>query len=196
MQAPTKLNFKMYQGSTFSEVLRWESAKKVYKTITGVTQAAPCIVTAPTHGLPDGWRVKLTNIGGMTDLNSTEEYKVITKLTADTVELNAVNSVGYKAYTTGGILEYQQPVDLSGYTARMQLRSSLTSTTTLDEYTSVNGKIQIDTVNYSIIILVDAVSTAAYTFNSALYSLELVSGTGVVTQLATGNITLVKEITK
>lgn len=196
MQAPTKLNFKMYQGSTFSEVIRWESAKKVYRNITGITQAAPCVVTALAHGLTDGWRVKITNVGGMTEINSTEVYQVVTKLTPDTIELNAVNSAGYKAYTTGGILEYQQPVDLSGYTARMQLRSSLTALTTLDEYTSVNGKIQLDTVNNSIIILVDAVTTAAYTFSSALYSLELVSGTGVVTQLATGSITLVKEITK
>jgi hypothetical protein len=196
MQAPTKLNFKMYQGSTFSEVIRWESAKKVYKNITNITQAAPCVVTAPSHGLSDGWRVKITNVGGMTDINSTEDYKIATKLTADTIELNSVNSVGYKAYTTGGVLEYQQPVDLTGYTARMQLRTALGSTTTLDEYTSVNGKIQIDVVNNSIVILVDAVTTAAYTFSSAVYSLELVSGTGVVTQLATGNITLVKEITK
>lgn len=196
MAAPVKLNFKMYQGSTFSEVLRWESSKKVYKNITNVTQAAPCVITAVAHGVPDGWRIKITNVGGMTDLNSTENYNIATKLTVDTIELNQVNSTGYKAYTTGGVIEYNKPVDLTGYTARMQLRSSIDSTTTIDEYTNTNGKIQLDITNSAITILVDAVTTAAYTFSSAVYGLEMVSATGVVTQIATGTITLIKEITK
>ena len=29
MTSPVKLNFKVYQGSTFKEVLRWESSTKV-----------------------------------------------------------------------------------------------------------------------------------------------------------------------
>ena len=186
----------MYQGSTFSEVIRWESSTKVYKNITNVTQAAPCVVTATSHGLSNGWRVKITNVGGMTDINSTENYNVVSNVTANSFELNSVNSVGYKAYTTGGILEYNQPVSLTGYTARMQLRTSIDSTTTIDEYTTVNGKIQLDIANSAITILVDAVTTAAYTFSSAVYSLEMVSGTGVVSQIATGTITLVKEITR
>lgn len=186
----------MYQGATFSEVIRWESSRKTYKNITGVTQAAPCIVTALGHGVPDGWRCKITNVGGMTELNSSDEYKVATYKTIDTIELNAINSLGYKAYTTGGVIEYNTPVDLTGYTARMQLRSSLDSTTTIDEYTTVNGKILIDTTGFGITILVDAITTAAYTFSSAVYSLEMVSGSGVVTQLASGTITLIKEVTR
>lgn len=196
MSAPSKINFKMYQGSTFSEVLRWESSKKIYKTITGVTQAAPCVVTATTHGVPDGWRVKVTNVGGMVELNSADDYKVVTKLTADTIAFNDINSVGYKAYTTGGILEYNEPVNLTSYTARMQLRAKIDDVDPITEFTTVNGKIQIDTTGYAITILVSATDTAAFTFSTALYSLELVSGTSVVTQLATGTITLVKEITR
>lgn len=196
MATPTKLNFKMYQGSTFSEVIRWESSKKVYKPITGISNAAPCVITSTGHGAPDGWRVKVTNAGGMTEINSSEDYKIATVLTANTIELNAINSIGYKAYTSGGVLEYNQPIDLTGFTARMQLREKLDSTTTIDEYTTVNGKIQLDQAACTITILVDPITTAGYTFNTALYSLEMVSSGGVVTPLATGTITLVKEITR
>lgn len=193
---PVKLNFKVYQGSTFNEVLRWESSKKIYKAITGITQAAPCVVTATGHGVPEGWRVKITNVGGMTEINSTEVYQQATVLTSDTIELNAINSVGYKTYTSGGILEYNEPIDLTGYTARMQIREKVDSTTTLDDLTTLNGGIILDVANNKITLFISAVDTALYTFNSAVYSLEMVSSTGVVTPLLNGTLTLVKEVTR
>lgn len=196
MGQPAKLNFKIYQGSTFNEVIRWESDRKVYKEITNITQAAPCIVTATLHGVPDGWRIKLTNVGGMTEINSPDTFVRATKLDANSIELNDVNSKGFKPYTSDGIIEYKAPVDLTGYTARMQIREKIDSTTVLDELTSENSGIVIDTVNYGIIISISALDTAAYTFNTAVYSLEMVSATGVVTTIAVGTLTLVKEITK
>lgn len=195
MQAPTKLNFKMYQGSTFQEVLRWESSTINYAPITGITQAAPCVISSVGHGIPAGWRFQITNVVGMTDINSTT-YQIASSVTADTVTLNTVNSLGYKAYTSGGVMSYNTPVDLTGYTARMQIRAKITDTLPIDEYTTVNGKIQVDTVGKSIIILVDATTTAAYTFSSGVYSLEMISPTGVVTQLTAGTITLIKEVTR
>ena len=196
MQAPTKLNFKIYQGSTFQEVIRWESSTPVYVPITNVTQAAPCVVTAPTHGIPVGWRFQITNLGGMVELNSTENHQIASVVTADTITMNAVNSLGYKAYTAGGVVVYNTPIDLTGYTARMQIRAKITDTLPIDEYNTVNGKIQIDTVGKSIILLVDATTTAAYTFSTGVYSLEMISPTGVVTQLTSGTISLIKEVTR
>ena len=105
--SPAKINFKMYQGSTFSELLRWESSRKIYKSITGITQAAPCIITAASHGVPNGWRVKVTNVVGMKEINSTDTYNTATFVDANSIELNGINSVGYTAYTSGGILEYK-----------------------------------------------------------------------------------------
>lgn len=192
---PSKINFKCYQGSTFSEVLRWESSKKIYKPITGISNAAPCIITSTAHGLPDGWRTKITNVVGMTDINSTEVYHLATKLTDNTIELNAVNSLGYKTYVSGGVLEYNLPVDLTGMTARMQLRTKLEDATVIDELTTENGGIVIDAVTSTITLTIPAADTALYTFNSVVYSLELISG-AVVTPFANGTITLVKEVTR
>lgn len=188
----------MYQGSTFSEVLHWETNKKVYIPISTITKAAPTIVqTTIDHDLPGTWRVRLANVGGMKEINSAEdEYYLGTAITSTSVELNAVNSLGYTAYTSGGVLEYNQPIDLTGYTARMQLREKLDSTTILAEYTTENGKIVIDTATSKITVLVDPVTTAGYTFNTAVYSLELISSGNQVTQLIFGNITLIKEVTR
>lgn len=195
MTSPTKLNFKIYQGSTFREVLRWESPEITYKAITGITKAAPAVVTAVGHGLPLGWRTKITDVVGMKEINSSDNYQIVTSTTTDTVTYNALNTSSYTAYTSGGVLQFATPVDMTGYTARMQIRSKLTSTTTLDELTTENGKILIDNINKTITLLISATDTAAYTFSSAVYSLELMYGS-TVTPFVYGSITLDKEITR
>ena len=196
MSAPAKLNFKIYQGSTFSEILRWESSVKVYKPITAITKSAPLVVTAVAHGVPLEWRVKFTNIAGMTDLNSTETYHLVTSKTADTITINNINSLGFKDYISGGIVEYNTPTDMTGYTARMQLRPKLDSSTIIEELTTENGKIVIDNVNKTIKLLISATDTAAYTFSTAVYSLEVISSGGQVIPFANGVISLVKEVTR
>lgn len=193
---PAKLNFKIYQGSTFSETLRWETATKVYKPITGILKAAPVVVTAIAHGVPVGWRVKFTNIAGMTELNNTDTYHVVTDTTTDTLTINSVNAVGFKDYTSGGIVEYNQPVDLTGYTARMQIREKLDSTSILYELTTALGNIVLDNSAKSITLTIPASATAGFTFTSGVYSLELVASGGQVTQLVAGAVTLVKEVTR
>lgn len=193
--SPSKIAFKLYQGSTFSEILRWESSKKVYKTITGISNAAPCIITSTGHGIPNGWRVKVTNVLGMTEINNSEDYYLGTYVDANTVELNAVNSVGYKTYTSGGVLEYNQPVDLTGYTARMQIRLKVDDTEIIHELTTENGGITINTSTYTLTLTIPAATTTLFTFTTAVYSLELVSGS-VVTPFVNGTITMYKEVTR
>jgi hypothetical protein len=195
MAAPVKLNFKIYQGSTFRQVLRWESSTKTYANITAVSKTAPVVVTAVSHGAPLGWRCKITGVAGMKELNDSENYKTITAVTTDTVTLNAINATGYNTYTSGGVLEYNTPVDLTGYTARMQIRSSLDSTTVIQELTTTNGGVILDNTLKTITILLTAAQTTALSFNSVVYSLELVSGTDVYT-FCSGTLTMVKEITR
>lgn len=198
MSTPAKMNFKMYQGSTFSEVFHWESNKKVYIPISNIAKSAPTIITTSSvHSVPGVWRVRLANVGGMKEINNSEdEYYLGTSISTTTIELNAVNSLGFTAYTTGGVVEYNEPVNLTGYTARMQLREKLDSTVVLAEYTTENGNLIIDSATSKITISVTPEATAAYTFVSAVYSLELISTGSQVTQLATGTITLIKEVTR
>lgn len=196
MSTPAKINFKLYQGSTFSEVLRWESSLKTYAAITGISKSAPLVVTAPAHGVPKEWRVKFTNILGMTDLNSNDVYYQATSVTSDTITINDVNSLGFKAYTSGGVVEYNTPIDLTGFTARMQVRSKIDSAAVLVELTTENSYITISNINKTITLTIPATVTSGFTFSTAVYSLELVSSGGQVTPFCEGTITLVKEVTR
>ena len=194
MTSPVKLNFKIYQGSTFKEVLRWESSTKTYKPITGISQNAPCTIDCAGHGLTTGWRFKVSNVKGMKEINSSEYY-IGTADTADVVSINSLNSLDYSAYVSGGVVEYNTPVDLSTMTARMQVREKLDSVGTILELTTENGGIIIDNTTKTITLVITAAATALLIFSSAVYSLELIKGIEV-TPFATGTFTLIKEVTR
>lgn len=193
--APSRLNFKIYQGSTFREVLRWESDTKVYVPIVNISKTAPAVVTATAHGAPQGWRVKIYNAGGMKEINDTTNYIIATDVAANTLTFNNINALSYTAYVSNGVLEYNQPVPLAGYSARMQIRSKLASTDIIDELTTVNGRIILDTTASTITLTIPASVTAAYTFKTAVYSLELINGAEVIPFIY-GNITLDFEVTR
>lgn len=194
MAGPTKLNLKIYQGSTFRETLRWETSTKVYAPITNISKSAPLVVTATNHGIPTGWRVKINGVLGMKEINS-DNYLIATLVTSSSVTFNSINSLAYNTYTSGGVLEYNQPVDLAGYTARMQIREKLTSTTVLEELTTANGKVLIDNTAKTISLVLSAQATEAYTWKTGVYSLEMEKD-GVVTPLIYGNVSVDKEVTR
>ena len=196
MTAPVKLNLKVYQGSTFKEVLRWESSTKVYAAITAITKSAPIAITSVAHGIPVGWRTKITNVLGMKEINSAETYHTVTATTTDTVTINTVNALGYTDYVSGGVLEYNQPVDLTGMTARLQIRDKLTSDVVLLSLTTENAGIVIDNVLKTITLAITATATAAFTFTTGVYSLELQNVAGDVFPFTTGSVTVVQEVTR
>lgn len=195
MSDPIKLNLKIYQGSTFTQVLRWESSTRVYVPITQITKSAPVVITAANHNIPVGWRARVTNAGGMKELNLLD-YNVVTSTTPTTVTFNQVNSLPFTAYTSGGVLEYNQPVTLVGLTARMQLREKLTSTAVLHELTTQNGGIMFDNTLKTITLTIPVAATTTFNFTSAVYALEFIDATGTVTPFAKGNVLLEREVTR
>lgn len=195
MTEPIKLNLKIYQGSTFTQVLRWESSTRVYVPITQITKSAPVVVTAVNHNIPVGWRARVTNAGGMKEINLLD-YNTVTSTTANSVTFNQVNSLGFTAYTSGGVLEYNQPASLLGLTARMQLREKLTSTTVLHELTTQNGGIVFDNTLKTITLTIPAAATTAFNFTSAVHALEFIEANGTVIPFAKGNALLEREVTR
>lgn len=192
------------QGKTFSRVVRWESLPFVYKAITAITKAAPAVITAPAYGAPDGWRVAVVSAKGMTEINASNppkerEFKKSTNIDADTVSLNDVNASEYSTYESGGYLQYYTPVDLAGFTARMQIKDKVGGTVLASsdaDDTPLNViTVAIDNALKTITITISAVNTAAFTWKKGVYDLEMVSGTGEVTALLTGLITVTAEVT-
>lgn len=79
-------------------------------------------------------------------------------------------------------------VDLSGYSAKMQIRNSKSQTALLIiELSTTNGKITI--VDNVIIITISASETASMNFTTAYYDLELTKAS-VVKRLLQGSVTL------
>lgn len=90
--------------------------------------------------------------------------------------------------------EAETPINLTGYSARLQMRESVDATSTFLSLTSGSG-ITLGGTAGTILIEISATDTAALT-QSGVYDLELVSGAGVVTRLLQGSVTLSKEVTR
>ena len=87
-------------------------------------------------------------------------------------------------------------INLSGYTARMQIRPTAVASTVLLELTTLNNRIIITAGQGKIQLLVSAADTSAITWQRGKYDLELVSSTGVVTRLLSGDVEISREITR
>lgn len=92
----------------------------------------------------------------------------------------------------------QAAVDLTGYSARMHVRATVASTSTLIEATTANGKIVITPSTGVITVTLSATETTALSFTSAVYDLETEdsSSPAVVKRRLQGTVTLSKEVTR
>lgn len=87
------------------------------------------------------------------------------------------------------------PIDLTGYTARMHIREDIDDATYIRESTTANGEIVLGGIAGTITFAISAEATAALTFDTGVYDLELVNGNDV-TRLLRGDVTLSKEVTR
>lgn len=195
---PAKVNYKIYQGTTFKQVYRWETDTKYYANIQSIAKSAPCIITtSAAHSIPPGWRVRITNVGGMKEINSTgdDDYHFVNDVTASTLTINSINSTGYTTYTSGGTVEYYAPYPLQYYSAVLQIRANVNSDTIILALNSAaNGGIVLNTSNNTITVTLTAQQTAQFNFTTAVYGMELTDTSGNVIPFITGNITVVKDV--
>jgi hypothetical protein len=88
-------------------------------------------------------------------------------------------------------------INLTGYTARMQVRSTYDAATTILSLTSAAGDIVLGGSAGTIAITASATVTATLTAPWAgVWDLELVSGGGVVTRLLEGSANVSPEVTR
>lgn len=88
------------------------------------------------------------------------------------------------------------PVDLTGCTARMQIRQEISSPTALVSLTSEAGDIVLGGALGTIEIIMTATATAALTWVEAVYDLEIVFASGDVTRLVYGPVAVSQEVTR
>ena len=130
------MNLKLIEGHSKSVVLRWEIPPIVRKAIVSITAPNGCArINVPGHGIPNGWRVAVTNCKGMTKINAdlttlgypnkddSEQYHAATVIDADTIELNELNIADFPAHTANtGFVQYNTPAVLTNHTQRMRIR--------------------------------------------------------------------------
>ena len=89
------------------------------------------------------------------------------------------------------------PFDLSGYTARMQVRRTIESSNFMLELTTENGGLTINPVDEINQIYIDvAASVTASVSQNGFYDLEIINGDGVVSRVLQGTFTLNPEVTR
>ena len=206
-----KKTLNIVRGKTTSLVIRWETTPVISKAIAGISFATGFPrLNVPSHGLPNGWRAYVSRVKGMGELNAkndpprTSDFHPVTIIDAGTVEFNDIEPVDdngreWPAYTDGGFLCWNAPVDLTGYTARMKIKDKvggtvLASTDALDAPKNVLA-IAIDNATKTITLSIPATATDDFTWKTGVYDLEMVSASGVVTAILSGKVSVTKEVT-
>jgi hypothetical protein len=87
------------------------------------------------------------------------------------------------------------PLNLTGYTARMQVRERVESSAVLLELTTENGRITIDGPTGTVTLALTATETAAIDWAAGVYDLELVDGATVYRPLE-GRVRIDPEVTR
>ena len=91
----------------------------------------------------------------------------------------------------------RNPINVTGYTARMQVRATLESTQTVLELTTQNSKISLGGILGTVTLTVSAADMANVSADKYVYDLELVAPTtGVVNRLVQGNFVVRGEVTR
>lgn len=94
-------------------------------------------------------------------------------------------------YKVGGT-----PVNLTSYTARMQVRKTPSSDTKIIDLTTENGGITLGGAAGTIAVSISATAMAAVSAGKYRYDLEIVSAGGVVTRLIEGVFLVTAEVTR
>lgn len=87
------------------------------------------------------------------------------------------------------------PVDLTNFTARMQVRESTDSSTAIISLTTENGHIVVGP-DGSFQMNISSSDSASLPSGKFVYDFEAVSPTGIVTKLVRGKFSVVAEVTR
>jgi hypothetical protein len=87
-------------------------------------------------------------------------------------------------------------VDVTGYTAAMDVRYSPTSTTSIIELTSQNNRIIVGTTDGKFTLQLNSATTTGLPAGSYVYDLEITGTDGTVTRLLEGGFNVSPEVTR
>lgn len=87
-------------------------------------------------------------------------------------------------------------VNVTGYTADMQVRQDVDSASIIVELSTSNGRIVAGTTDGKFTLTLTAAETAALPPGNYVYDLEVTSTGGTVTKILTGGFAVIAEVTQ
>lgn len=101
-----------------------------------------------------------------------------------------------KRLTWKGPAPSYTPIDLTGCTARMQVRSEIESPAVLLSFTTENGGITLGGAFGTIDLELGDIASSAVSWDSGVFDIEIVHPGGDVTRVAQGSIGVSPEVTR
>jgi hypothetical protein len=201
MGAPV-VDINIVRGKTFEFMYRYADKELVYLPITGMPNTAPVRLTVANHEIPDGWPVRIEGVRQPEELNSEDDsFYFAATFSPSVIELNAVRADSWRTYTTGGLVIFNRPFDLTGCSARMQIRDKVDGkillTLSSDSSTDPDGEIDIDEALAALVVRLSPTVTAAIDWTKGVYDLELITPGGNVYPItAISKVSVGAEVTK
>ena len=200
----TQHDFTIEQGAKFNPTLLFMQPTFTVEDITGITNSGRARVTSESHGLTIDWPVYIVGVVGMEKINHKSsqleviEYAYTARVDDSDHLLLDVDTTRYGTYESGGQLMYRTPTDLTGYTARMQIRETKDASATIVSLTSAGGGISLGGAAGTVTPIISAADTALLDFTTAYYDIELLPA-GVAAnafRFLEGRVKLSKEVTR
>ncbi|MFK3971122.1 hypothetical protein ACI2KS_10385 [Pseudomonas sp. NPDC087358] len=184
MGAPV-VDINIVKGKTFEFMYRYADQELAYLPISGMPSTAPVRLTVVNHGIPDGWPISIEGVKQPEELNTGDgDVYIASVVTSSVIELNSVRSDNWRAYIPSGSVIFNRPFDLTGCSARMQIRDRVDGkillTLNSDSSTEPDGIIEIDTSLAALVVRLTPAVTTAITWRQGVYDLELITPSGDV----------------
>lgn len=186
-------NIQITQGTTYSQTWRWGVQPIVYKPVSAVVAETPLTVTVTAHGVPDGWPVALTELGGFSKgVNARQwpptgdDFWQASVVDANTLMFNFLDAARFGTYTSGGLIGYYTPTNLAGSTAAFAVYPY--PATDDPPVAVLTIAAVLDNTAKTITATLSPANTALLTAPQYTFVASVTDGSGAVTVLETGLI--------
>lgn len=163
----------------------------IYKqpaSITNITGNGTTVTFTAVNGFAPG---QIVSIDGV--LPPQYNLQNATVATATNSQFTITNGAT-GLYISGGLAT--APVNVSGYSAELQMRSLPSDPTAVLTLTSASGAITVTGATGEFAVHATANQTRNIDEGTYYYDIEITSGTGIVTRLAQGQIVVTPEVTR
>ena len=126
---------------------------------------------------------------------SMEHLKIMAGIKNLTIDKGSTFNILF-TWSTKDINNVKTPVNLTGWTARSQMRESHDAATAVVSLTTENSGIVLGGSSGTVQLSIAATATSAITIDKGVWDLEMVDGTGKVTRLLEGSVTFKPEVTR